>query len=89
MLEISENYSVYTRVRTIILSVVMYECETWSFTLRHERRMRVIGNRMLRRIFGPKRDELTWEWRTLHNEEHNNLYYSPNIFWVIKSRRMR
>jgi len=75
--------------RTIILPVVLYGCETWSLTLREERRLRVFENRVLRRIFGPKRDEVTGEWRKLRNVELNNLYSSPNIVRVIKSRRMR
>jgi len=74
--------------RTIILPV-FYGCETWSLALREERRLRVFENRVLRRIFGPKRDEATEEWRKLHNKELNNLYSSPNIVRVIKSRRMR
>jgi hypothetical protein len=57
--------------------------------LREEPRLTVLKNGLLRRIFGPKRDELTGEWRKLHNEERNNLYISPSIVWVIKSRRMR
>jgi hypothetical protein len=60
----------------------------WSLTLREERRLRVFENRVLR-IFGPKRDEVTGEWRKLHSEELHGLYSSPNIVWVIKSRRMR
>ena len=67
----------------------MYGCETWSLTLREERRLRVFENRVLRRIFGPKRDGVTGEWRKLHNEELNDLYSSPNIFRMVKSRRMR
>jgi len=73
---------------TIILPVVLYGCETWSLTLREERRLRVCENRVLRRTFGPKRDEVTEEWRKVH-EEFNDLYCSPNIVRVIKSRRMR
>jgi len=74
---------------TIILPVVMYGCETWSLTLWEERKLRVFENMDLRRIFGPRRDEVTGEWRRLHKEELNDLYSSPNIMRVIKSRRMR
>jgi len=66
--------------RIIILSVVLYGCETRSLTLREERRLRVFENRLLRRIFGPKRDEVAGEWRKLHNEVLNDLYSSPNVF---------
>jgi hypothetical protein len=75
--------------KTIILPVVLYGCETWSLTLREEHRMRVFENRVLRRIFGPKRDEVTGGWRKLPNEELHNLYSSPSIIRVIKSRRIR
>jgi hypothetical protein len=75
--------------KTVILPVVLYGCEIWSLTLREEHRLRVFENRVLRRIFGPKRDEVTGEWRKLHNEELHILYSSPNIIRQIKSRRMR
>ena len=75
--------------RTIILPVVLYGCETWSLTLREERKLSVFENKVLRRIFGPSRDEVTEDWRRLHNEELNDLYSSPNIVRVIKSRRIR
>jgi hypothetical protein len=72
-----------------ILPVVLYGCETWPVTLREEHRLRVFENRVLRRIFGPERDEVTGSWRKLHNEELHNLYCSPRIISMIKSRRMR
>ena len=74
--------------RTIILPVVLYECETWSLTLWEERKLRVFENMVLRRIFGPRWDEVTGKWMRWHNEELNDLYSSPNIVRVIKSRRM-
>ena len=64
-------------------------CKTWSLTLRKERGLRVFENMVVRRIFGPKRDVLTGEWRKLRNEGINHLFSSPNIIWVIKSRRMK
>ena len=72
--------------RIIILPVVLYGCETWSLTLWEERRLRVFENRVLRRVFGPKRDEVTGEWRKLHNEELSDLYSLPNIVRMVKSR---
>jgi hypothetical protein len=75
--------------RIIILPVVLYGFETWSLTLREERRLRVFENRVLRRVCGPKRDEVKGEWRKLHKEELNDLYSLPSIGRVVKSRRMR
>jgi hypothetical protein len=75
--------------KTIILPVVLYAYETWSLTLREEHRLRVFENRVLRRIFGPKKDEVTGEWRKSRNEELCDLYSSPSIIRLIKSRRMR
>jgi hypothetical protein len=75
--------------KTIILPVVLYGCEILSLTLREEHRPRVLENRVLRRIFGPKRDEVTGEWWKLHNEELHILYSSPNIIRQIKLRRLR
>jgi hypothetical protein len=69
--------------------VVLYGCETWSLTLREEHRLKVFENKVLRRIFGPKGDEVTGGWRKLHNEENRDLYSSPSIIRMIKSRRMR
>jgi hypothetical protein len=74
---------------TIICPVVLYWCGTWSLTLREEHRLRVFENRVFGRIFGPKRDEVTGDWRKLHNEELHNLYSSSSIIRVIKYRRIR
>jgi hypothetical protein len=68
--------------KTIILPVVLYGCETWALTLREEHSLRMFENRVLRRIFGPKRDEVTGEWRKLHNEELHILYSSPKYYWA-------
>ena len=71
------------------MHVVLYGCEIWSLTLREERKLRVFENMVLRRTFGPSRDDVTGEWKRLHNEELNYLYSSPNTVRVIKLRRMR
>jgi len=78
-----------TTYRSIILPVVLYGCETWSLILRKECRQSVFENRVLRRIFGPKRNEVQGEWRKLHNEELNDLYCSHNTIREIKSRTTR
>jgi hypothetical protein len=75
--------------KTIILPVVLYGCETWSLTLREKHRLKVFENSVLRRIFGPMRDEVTGDWWKLHNEELHNLYSSLDIVRQLKSRRMR
>jgi hypothetical protein len=72
-----------------ILPMVLYGCGTWSLTLREEHRLRVFENKVLRRPFGPKRDGLTGGWRKLHNKQRHDLYFSPSIIGMIKSRRMR
>ena len=81
---------IYThKIQNYNFPVVLYGCESWSLTLRDERRLKVSTNRVLRRIFGPKRNEVTEEWRKLHNKKLDDLYSSSNIIRVIKSRRMR
>jgi hypothetical protein len=72
--------------KTISLPVVLYGCETWSLTVRGEHKLRMFENRVLRRIFGPKRDGVTGRWRKLYNGELHNLYSSPSIIRIIKSR---
>jgi len=86
LLSTNINIKIY---RTIILPVVLNWYETWLLTMREKRRLRVFDSRVLRRIFGPKRDEVTGEWSKLHNEELNELYSSPNIIRVTTSRRTR
>jgi hypothetical protein len=76
-------------LRTIILSIILYECDSLLLTFREERRLRVFENRVLRRIFEPKRNEVTGEWRKLNKEELYDLYYSTNFIILTKSRRMR
>jgi hypothetical protein len=75
--------------KTIILPVVLYGCETWSLTLTEEHTLRVFENRVLRRIFRPKTDEVTEEWRKLRKEGFHDLYSSPSIIIIMKARRLR
>ena len=86
MLSKNIKFKIY---KIMILTVVFYGCETWSLTLREERRMRVFETRMMRRMFGPKRDKIPGEWRKLYKEELSDFYSSPNIVHVSKSRRLR
>jgi hypothetical protein len=85
---LSENIKIRI-YKTIILPVILYGCETWSLTLREEHRLRVFENRVLRRIFGLKRDKVTGGWRKLHNVEPRNRNSSRSIIRMIESRRMR
>jgi hypothetical protein len=82
---LSQNWKIKI-FETILLPVVLYGCKTWSLTLRDQHRLRLFKNRALRKIFGPKREEVAGGWRRLHNEELHNLYASSNIIRVIKSR---
>jgi hypothetical protein len=84
---LSKNIQI-TKYRTIILSIVLYGCATWSLKLREERGLRVFENRVLKRIFGPKWDKITGKQNKLHKVELNDLHSSPNIIWVIKLRRI-
>jgi hypothetical protein len=84
---LSKNIKI--KVQNIILTVVLYGCETWCLTLREEHKVTVFENRVLRRVFRPQREEGAGDWRRLHNEKLHNLYASENSIRVIKSRRMR
>ena len=83
------NNNTYQDIQNHKFACCFYGCERYSFTLREEYRLRVFKNRVLQIIFGPKKDEVTGEWRKLHNEQLHDLYCSPNIFRVMKLRRMR
>jgi hypothetical protein len=85
----SKNIKKNRIYKTIILPVVLYECETWSLTLGEDHRLRMLENRVLRRIFGPKKDDVTGRWRKLHDEELHNLSSSPSIISMITSRRIK
>jgi hypothetical protein len=85
----SQEIIIDVQYKTVILPVTVYECETWSFVLREGLRLKMFENRVLKRIFGPNRDEVTGEWRTLHIEELHKWYSFPDIIRQIKSRRMR
>jgi len=85
---ISKNTKIKTYI-TIISTVILYGCETWSLTMRQKHRLRMLESRLLIKIFGPKRDEVAGVWRKLHNEELNDLYCSSNIVRVDKLRTMR
>jgi hypothetical protein len=81
------SYTTKIRIyKTIILPLVLYGCETWPLTLREQQRLGLFENRVLRRIFGPRRDEVTGEWRKIHNEELRDLYSSPSIIRIMKAR---
>jgi hypothetical protein len=86
---LSKTSKLEFKQKPIILPVVLYGCETWSLTFREEHRLRMCENRVLRRIFGPKRDEVTGCLRKLRNEELHNLYSTPSIIRMIKLRRIR
>ena len=83
------KFYIYSKIKiytTRVLPIVLYGCETWSLTLMEEHRLRVFENRVLRGIFWAKGDEVTGEWRKIHDEELNDLYCAPNIVWMVKSR---